>query len=117
MPPSSRSKDKLSKEPGRRVSQEDLCLPPGLPFNPDDGDTALLKYTRERLSVAERFIPETSTHPTYHFENAKCNKTLLLFTVLQPTAFSLYISYSLEFLLFTGTNYILPLLHGAVPVV
>jgi hypothetical protein len=45
--------------------------------------------------IIERFNPETSTHPTYHFENAKCNKTLLLFTVLQPTAFCLH------FLLFT----------------
>jgi hypothetical protein len=67
--------------------------------------------------IIERFIPETRIHPTYRFENAKWNKTFLLFTVLQPIAFSVYTSYSLEFLLFTSSNYILPLLHGTVPVV
>jgi hypothetical protein len=57
----------------------------------------LLQYTRGRLPDYR------ASHPTYHFEDAKCNETLVLFTVLQPTAFSVYTSYSLQFLLFTGT--------------
>jgi hypothetical protein len=52
-----------------------------------------LRFLNTLVSVCqikEHFIPETSTHPTYHFKNAKCNKTLLLITVLQTTAISVW---------------------------
>jgi hypothetical protein len=57
MPPSSRSKGKLNKKPGRRGSQAELCLPPGLLFSLDDGGTAFLKYTCERLTDYSAFHP------------------------------------------------------------